>query len=164
MDAVEYVFDYDSFATSRQSVKSLLKSRNDVLKRNWCAYTFVIMLGLRVCPYCNEQYIAPILTHKGRVRADLDHFFSKKKYPFFALSIYNLIPCCKFCNSSLKGEKIFIIKIHLPRIKFRMMIISHLMQIKMEKSSLLKLFLKINSINVKKFYQCFLSKNDINII
>lgn len=107
MNALKKVFDYNTFAESRQRVDSLLQNPGDVLDRDWCAYTFVIMLGLRVCPYCNEQYIAPTLCRNGRVRGDLDHFLPKERYPFFALSIYNLVPCCKFCNSSLKGTKTF---------------------------------------------------------
>lgn len=29
---------------------------------------------------------------------DLDHFFPKEKYPYLAISFYNLIPICKWCN------------------------------------------------------------------
>lgn len=106
-DAVEYAFDYDSFRDLKMSTRKILQSGKSVDEMEWCAYTFVTMLGLRVCPYCNEQYIAPTVTENGCVRGDLDHFLSRKKYPYFALSIYNLIPCCKFCNSSLKGDEDF---------------------------------------------------------
>lgn len=30
--------------------------------------------------------------------AKLDHFYPKSLYPFFALSLYNLIPVCGTCN------------------------------------------------------------------
>lgn len=73
----------------------------------WNAYTFVFLIDLKTCPYCNRQYITPIFHENGRMRADLDHFFPKSKYPYLSMSIYNLIPCCKFCNSSLKGKKEF---------------------------------------------------------
>lgn len=106
-NAVEYAFGYDDFAYSNQSVRTLLQTPGDVSERKWCAYTFLITLGLRVCPYCNEQYIAPSLSKDGKVRGDLDHFLPKSEYPYFALSIYNMIPCCKFCNSSLKSSKEF---------------------------------------------------------
>ena len=107
MRVLKHIFDYNAFAKSKEKVNDLLQVPSDVIDRAWCAYTFVIMLGLRVCPYCNEQYIAPTLSKDGRVRGDLDHFLPKEQYPFFSLSIYNLIPCCKFCNSSLKGTKLF---------------------------------------------------------
>lgn len=106
-EAVVYAFGYDDFANSHTDAKTLLQTAGDVADREWCAYTFVISLGLRVCPYCNEQYIAPTLAENGKVRGDLDHFLPKSKYPYFALSIYNMIPCCKFCNSSLKLSKDF---------------------------------------------------------
>lgn len=41
--------------------------------------------------------------------AELDHFFPKELYPCFAISIYNLIPCCHICNhrKSQKEEEIY---------------------------------------------------------
>lgn len=73
----------------------------------WSPYLFVMMSGIRVCPYCNRQYITPVFSNSGKMRADLDHFLPKSKYPYFSMSLYNLVPCCKFCNSSLKGKKEF---------------------------------------------------------
>ena len=70
----------------------------------WNAYTFVFMSNIRVCPYCNRQYITPVYSEDGMLRADIDHFYPKSKYPYLSMSIYNLVPCCKFCNSSLKGQ------------------------------------------------------------
>lgn len=75
--------------------------------KNWSPYLFVMMSGIRVCPYCNRQYITPIFSSSGKMRADLDHFFPKSQYPYFSMSLYNLVPSCKFCNSSLKGQKEF---------------------------------------------------------
>ena len=52
--------------------------------------------GLYVCPYCNRGYIS---SRGGDVSgAQLDHFFPKADYPFFALSLYNLVPSCGDCN------------------------------------------------------------------
>ncbi|MEM5682767.1 hypothetical protein AAHB64_01575 [Bacillus toyonensis] len=64
-------------------------------------------LGIKSCPYCNRQYITPMYSENGKVRADLDHFYNKAKYPYFSISIFNLVPSCKFCNSSLKGTEDF---------------------------------------------------------
>lgn len=58
--------------------------------------------GLTVCPYCNMDYI--------NCRADdvsgaqLDHFYSKSKYPLFAVCLYNLVPVCANCNR-IKSNK-----------------------------------------------------------
>lgn len=79
----------------------------DIFSDSWNPYLFVIESGLRVCPYCNRQYITPIYSDNGKVRGDLDHFLPKFKYPYFSMSIYNLVPVCKFCNQSLKGTTEF---------------------------------------------------------
>lgn len=56
----------------------------------------VMNSGLTVCPYCNRDYIN--YRAENISGAQLDHFFSKKKYPFFAVCLYNLIPVCGNCN------------------------------------------------------------------
>ena len=60
-------------------------------------------LNLSVCPYCNRQYIFGTDNNR-KVGAQFDHFYSKSKYPYLALSMYNLIPCCPTCNKA-KGEE-----------------------------------------------------------
>lgn len=76
--------------------------------QKWSAYMYLFKLGIKTCPYCNRQYITPIYSESnGRVRADLDHFYSKSKFPFFSMSLCNLVPSCKSCNSSLKGTSEF---------------------------------------------------------
>ncbi|PEI87637.1 hypothetical protein [Bacillus toyonensis] len=93
--ALEKIFvkEYDRF-TDRNVKDSTL----------WWAYTFVQNVNISVCPYCNSQYVFTYLNDTGRTRPVLDHFFCKSEYPFLAISIYNLIPCCKVCNSDLKGS------------------------------------------------------------
>ncbi|MFI3328113.1 MAG: hypothetical protein SNH79_03765 [Rikenellaceae bacterium] len=64
-------------------------------------------LGVKVCPYCNRNYTSTIkkgARGQNSVRPQFDHFKAKSKYPFFALSFYNLIPSCPTCNH-IKGEK-----------------------------------------------------------
>lgn len=86
-----------------------------------CAYTLFVEIGYKeldairildsidvdVCPYCNRIFVKAIKTDKERsdskkgkkvVRGELDHFYSKELYPFLAVSRYNLIPCCSYCN------------------------------------------------------------------
>lgn len=59
--------------------------------------------GIRICPYCNRDYI----NSRGKkiAGAELDHFYSRKDYPVFALSLYNLVPCCGTCNR-IKSNKL----------------------------------------------------------
>lgn len=45
---------------------------------------------------------------KNRNHFTLDHFIPKTKFPYFALSLYNLVPSCYPCNSKFKGAMEFI--------------------------------------------------------
>ncbi|MFS1989749.1 HNH endonuclease [Vibrio splendidus] len=59
-----------------------------------------------VCPYCNIHNIKSDNYEnktKRSYRPALDHFYPKSKYPFFALSLYNLVPACGECNTTNKG-------------------------------------------------------------
>ncbi|AQR96142.1 HNH endonuclease [Clostridium saccharoperbutylacetonicum] len=73
----------------------------------WNSYIFVFASDIRICPYCNRQYITPILTSNGKMRGTLDHFVAKNEYPYFSMSLYNLVPTCYSCNSSFKGDTEF---------------------------------------------------------
>ncbi|WP_315109871.1 hypothetical protein [Clostridium intestinale] len=61
-------------------------------------------LNIKVCPYCNRNYIElyNYIDSTGKkkciFKGELDHYFSKSRYPQLAISIFNLIPCCKICN------------------------------------------------------------------
>lgn len=58
--------------------------------------------GFTVCPYCNRDYIN---SRGGKASgAQLDHFYSRSKYPIFSVSLYNLVPVCGNCNR-IKSSK-----------------------------------------------------------
>ncbi|KIM11751.1 MAG: hypothetical protein KU38_06155 [Sulfurovum sp. FS08-3] len=61
------------------------------------AYELIVKLGVTVCPYCNRNTIYNLRYTKRRT-SELDHFYPQSKYPFLAISFYNLIPSCKVCN------------------------------------------------------------------
>lgn len=94
------VFDYDG-QLSRN------KSRS---------YKLSLEQGHNTCTYCNRQYV---ITVNGKndnqriARPQLDHWFSKEIYPLMSLNIYNLIPCCSICNSSIKGNTLFSLDTHV---------------------------------------------------
>ena len=53
------------------------------------------------CVYCNRNYIFNLYAN-GHVKGQIDHFYDKARYPFLAMSFYNLIPSCEGCNR-IKG-------------------------------------------------------------
>lgn len=75
----------------------------DKKKKPYNAYTLVEATGISVCPYCNRNFISNLNDSKIKI-AQLDHFYSQKKYPILSLSFYNLIPCCQTCNYFKRGE------------------------------------------------------------
>jgi len=93
------IFNYESFC------------RVKVTK--WDAYKFTDKLNVIICPYCNRSFTTTHNDDLGQTRPTLDHFYDKARYPYFALSIYNLIPSCYVCNSSFKGSKEVDIDTHL---------------------------------------------------
>lgn len=63
------------------------------------AYWLQSQLCVKVCPYCNRMYTTT-LYGKKRVRPDFDHFYPQSRYPYFAVSLFNLIPSCNVCNKA----------------------------------------------------------------
>lgn len=57
-------------------------------------------VGIKVCPYCNRAFIYTSKTSDGNKvpQAELDHFFSKERFPYLAIAKYNLVPSCSCCN------------------------------------------------------------------
>lgn len=91
---IEKVFDYTSQLSQSKS-KSYWLSKH---------------IGHNTCTYCNRQYTFTVdgpNDESRKTRPDFDHWFPKSLFPLLSLNIYNLIPSCKICNSSAKGDKIF---------------------------------------------------------
>lgn len=64
-------------------------------------------LDIKVCPYCNRNYIFNFKKEKDlNATAQLDHFFDKKTYPFLAVSVYNLVPSCSTCNQRKSAKQV----------------------------------------------------------
>ena len=58
---------------------------------------FYINLKINSCIYCNRNYIFNV-NENGHIKGQIDHFYPKGKYPYFAMSFYNFIPVCESCN------------------------------------------------------------------
>ncbi|HAZ36593.1 MAG TPA: hypothetical protein DDW58_03350 [Clostridiaceae bacterium] len=72
----------------------------------WNRHKFITALGIRVCPYCNRQYISSYEdgTEGRKTTADADHYYPKEQYPILQMNIFNLVPSCNVCNSRTKGR------------------------------------------------------------
>ncbi len=90
-------------AESFASFKKYMKNQYDMM-RNEHGYWLLKKLDLKVCPYCNRQYTFTIEDRK--VSPELDHFYPKSKYPYFAISFYNIVPACSVCNHTKLEESI----------------------------------------------------------
>lgn len=55
------------------------------------------------CPYCNRVYTISKLSKESKIRPQYDHFFLKSIYSYLSVALYNIIPCCPYCNT-YKGK------------------------------------------------------------
>lgn len=79
----------------------------DSRKSRYNAHIWLNRLGIKTCLYCNRNYTTNFTsldptTNKnvGYTTCQVDHFYPKSSLPFLALSFYNLIPSCAYCNLS----------------------------------------------------------------
>ena len=107
---------FDSFV---DSTKKVVKRFNDVvsirfdyqniLGQSKVRAELVKKLDIKICPYCNRQFINSFTDseyEKTWYLGDIDHILPKSDFPLFSLSFYNLIPVCKVCNQLFKKNKI----------------------------------------------------------
>ena len=102
----------DSLATDNEKYKKLIKQSEKDLRIYKSYYSGIFHLkdetiGIRnnmilvknldvtVCPYCNRNYIN---SRHDKLGCEFDHYYSKDKFPFFALTLSNLVPSCSTCN------------------------------------------------------------------
>ena len=59
---------------------------------------------VHTCYFCNIEFINKFKKSDGKFKNGftLDHYIDKGKYPYLALSLYNLIPSCYTCNTKVK--------------------------------------------------------------
>lgn len=106
-NVVENVFDYNKLISNSK----------------FTSYEISKRIGINTCTYCNRNYTLTIV-EKDKItgnendstrisRPQFDHFFSQNDFPLLALSIYNLIPSCSICNSTIKGSYPLELKRHL---------------------------------------------------
>jgi len=106
--------------------------------------SFLAKINLKVCPYCNRNYIFNFSSNKKQeATAQLDHFYDKSKYPYLVLCLYNLVPCCPTCNLRKSNKDVLKEPILNPyednlhnHIKFQSHTILSIEEIKIEKEGL----------------------------
>ena len=90
--------------------EALLNAFNYKCFRTWVGMKKLAnMLNVKTCPYCNMSYTLyteTITGQKKEAKFEFDHFFDKKTYPMFSMSLYNLIPSCSICNKSKKQQRL----------------------------------------------------------
>jgi hypothetical protein len=99
--------DFGKMVASAFAYEAMYRSKDQ------CVDTFR-RLELEYCPYCNItgveciRYI-PALSNAMKQKAlhQLDHFYPQSRHPYLALSFFNLIPGCPYCNGQLKLEMDF---------------------------------------------------------
>lgn len=95
-ELISHIFNYSNFAS------------NDKKPDEWGAGKFIEELDVHACCYCNadivysKEFVVENGTEVIRYKSALDHFYPKDKYPYLALSLYNLVPVCDRCNSKFK--------------------------------------------------------------
>ncbi|MEE3409921.1 MAG: hypothetical protein VZQ47_00510 [Treponema sp.] len=105
----------------REKASQILKLfKNDYekfSKNRTATYEFTKTVGVKVCPYCNINFISTVFSDdekpKGVLRPDIDHFFCKSEYPELQLCLFNLIPSCSPCNQRLKRDADFMVEPHI---------------------------------------------------
>ncbi len=90
------------------------KSFSGLLSRIYDAYRkelagdIVGILGVKICPYCNQNYILSYNEDSSSFVGDIDHFYPKAQYELLKVCLYNMIPVCGVCNHIKRDDKIVI--------------------------------------------------------
>ncbi len=119
---LKFIFDYEkikedelwSFSINKNNKLYRKTAKNgDENKTVLGRSKFLKKLKVQVCPYCNIHFVnhvdsiilpPPHKTKKKTLNPALDHYYPHSLYPYLAISLYNLIPACTYCNTNIKGD------------------------------------------------------------
>lgn len=129
-DSVFFDIHLNSKGKSKRVIKDEWKKiykLYDKLVDNGVNTKLIQKYGIKCCPYCNENYIFNRRVSNGKkyAMAQLDHYYSRDKFPIFSVSLYNLVPSCSSCNH-IKLAKDIGISPHNRKYDFSKMHISYL--------------------------------------
>ena len=102
---------WSAFDKLKKEAKKSLDNLNDIIGQK-INYEFLgqikkdlfSKMDVKVCPYCNQQYI--YYMDNNKYLGDIDHVLPQSIYKLFSLSIWNLVPSCKTCNQLFKHERV----------------------------------------------------------
>lgn len=95
-DADKYLVNFKELIEGIFSYNNLQQN-----KENWSRNKLIYSLEISTCPYCERQLTSNfLLDDSERTTAECDHFYPQSKYPYLALSLYNFVPSCSFCNTT----------------------------------------------------------------
>lgn len=99
INAIKHIFNYKRYISANSPF----------------SYFLAELLDCNTCIYCNRQYTLTVNDVNGAhiIRPEFDHWFAQSLYPDLALSYYNLIPSCSFCNSVLKNAQETEVETHI---------------------------------------------------
>ena len=88
--------------SKREDVKAIFNYEGKFQKH--ISKFFEEYVEVHTCYFCNIEFINTFMTKDENIKNGftLDHYIDKGKYPYLALSLYNLIPSCYTCNSKVK--------------------------------------------------------------
>lgn len=115
------------------SIKKILRKTfaydTEISKNKGRAYKLTHEQGRYTCTYCNRSYTLTVVRTDNDqfqfsgygqtnntiriARPQLDHWLDKAENPLLSLNIYNLIPSCPICNSSVKGSDSYSLSTHV---------------------------------------------------
>jgi len=96
---------YKPFTDEFEAITLFFNYKSFIVEKKQVSYSLAELMKINTCTYCNRQYTLTIYDEKkknGLIRPEFDHWLPQSLYPDLSLSYFNLIPSCKFCNSSLK--------------------------------------------------------------
>jgi hypothetical protein len=110
---LNYLYEIKRYTDTNKYIKIFTKKEKDyflTLYSRLKKANFIQDLDIKVCPYCNRNYIFNFNKKNGKnATAQLDHFFDKSTYPYLAISLYNLVPSCSTCNLRKSSKDIKLI-------------------------------------------------------
>jgi len=117
VESLRFSIDDSQFSSFLAECKSIFDYAKFSSKatEGWNAYSLCKLSKYRMCPYCQHASAFTLQrdSDKKGYRPTLDHYYPKGEYPYLSLSLYNLVPSCYSCNSSLKGQANFYLDKHL---------------------------------------------------